>query len=342
LIPTDVLRDYCTRAFLSQPEGITAYWVKSLGSRRQLCRDMCEGIGDVPLLPIAVEAGQFQDADGVIDDLNSSLRRCADWFDGARRAAIAKERRLTLLLVSRRALGVPQLSSPVELPDWFPVWAGHFLTVTIRDITSTVDTWLSNPAINIGAIRESMALLEDALSSRLLEAYETDSRAASSLWDRIQIDDKASDTFPGLIESSRRALRDLTELSAFRPGAADGRLVVARLFRLWLKSSPDELHKVSVALARALALDESRVTTRVLSLASLLTRPVSPPLSQLSAEVLFCRNLIIALAHGSQFSTAAAHAADYPRFPFLLLDEYAQDISRSCVAAAQAIRSLER
>ena len=325
MIPVVKLCEFLREQFKEASDGIVAYWLQTPTSRSALCEEILGATTDVPVLPVAVDGGEFLDPDGVMDALSQVLIRQKNWFTGVRREQIARERRLIIVLVSYRSLGL-QISSPVTLPEWFPAWPGHNLMCKIHDLGSEVNSLISDPDLPIPTLRSALWSLERALRDRIGMQHEKDSRACDSLWARIK-SEKLSESIDSLLADSKRAESEISDPKMFRPGASDNRFVVSRLFRLWLKASPDELHKIATSLANALGLDDTASVPREFSFAALLARPPSPKLSDTSNSVVLCRSAVTSMAHAMQLSTAAAHAADYPRFPYVLISEM-REISR--------------
>ena len=120
-----------------QNEDIEAFWVESQGSRQGLVSELQALTNDLPILITTVGRNRFIDPDGIIDDLSLTILDNKDWFTPERRRLVIRDQKFCVVLVSKRSLGVPQLSSPVSLPDWFPVWPSRLLTANITSIYSS-------------------------------------------------------------------------------------------------------------------------------------------------------------------------------------------------------------
>jgi hypothetical protein len=339
MIPPDTLCEFLATQFNQLAEGIAAYWIQTDSSRSKLCLGIEKALANLPILAVAVDGGEFSDPDGVMDALNRVMAGQRAWFTAERRQQIAASQRLVVVLVSYRRLGL-QISSPVTLPEWFPSWPGNHLMVRIQDLSSDVDSLMSDQNVPIGAVRAGLWALEKAFRGRIRSVRMRNQTAADALWARIRREESAADSLERLLSASESAEAKISDANMFRPGAIDNHYIVSRIFRLWLKSSPDELHKVATSLAQALGLEEPECVPREFSFAALIARPASPKIGDISNSVLLCRCAVISVANAIQLSTAAAHAGDYPRFPYLLLHEYAKDIARSCDVVARALASL--
>lgn len=341
MLDAQVVIDFLKRTFDEGGEGVSAHWVETEQSRSEFCDTVAAGISHLPILAAPVNSGEFQDANGIIDDLAQVLERHRAWFDPDRRAMIARQNRFTILLISRRPLNVPQISSPVQLPDWFPVWPSNLLTVTIRNITNSVDLSIGDPLVPIGLIGTALLDLEQALQSRLRWIQANHPGASSPLWARTSTDKGALGSMDKQLDAAEAAWRDVSDPCKFRPGGGpESPFLISRIFRLWWKSSPNDLHALSIDLASALCLSGEVSVPKIYSLATLLSRTAKPPLSQTPVGVTFCRNAIVSLANAMQLSTAAAHAGDYPRFPAVLTTSFLQDVAGSCQRTAMALDRL--
>jgi len=336
MLSPHTLSDYIGRLHRERPEGVAAYWVEETGSRTELARSLGQHLAELAVMPAIVRGGDFDDANGVIDDLARTIEGNQSWFTAQMRQAIIRDQKFSLVLISKAPLGVPQLSSPVALPDWFPAWPERLITVNISSITHSIDLSLASPDVPISLINSSLLDLERALCNRLQAVLASDSKKLAGLLVRIG----GSGSAPSPENLLTKACSEAAACSPdeFRPGgSADSPHLVSILFRLWWGCSPGNLHELSKSLAEALDIACSTSIEPQYSLGSLLTRSTRPPPSKTPPGVTFARNVLVSLSHAIQFTNAAHHAGDYPNFPALLTIAYARDIARSCRAAADGL-----
>lgn len=336
MLSARTLSDYIRRLHMERADGIAAYWLEETGSRSELARALSQDLSDLAVMPAIVKGGDFDDANGIIDDLARTIEGNRSWFTDQMRQAVIRDQKFSLALISKAPLGVPQLSSPVALPDWFPAWPERLITVNITSIAHSIDLSLASPDVPMSLINGALLDLERALCDRLDAVRISDPGRLTGLFAR-------AGGGGGTLDHSKLIPKARAEASArspddFRPGGgADSPHIVSMLFRLWWDCSPGNLHDLAKLLAEALNVAHETTLQAQYSLGSLLTRTTRPPPSKTPPGVMFARNALVSLSHAIQFTNAAHHAGDYPNFPAMLTITYARDIARSCKAAADGL-----
>lgn len=340
MLSTRTLSDYIRRLHTERAAGIAAYWVEETGSRSELARALSQDLSDLAVMPAIVKGGDFDDANGIIDDLARTIEANSSWFTEQMRSAVIRDQKFSLALISKAPLGVPQLSSPVALPDWFPAWPERLITVNITSIAHSIDLSLASPDVPIALINSALLDLERSLCERLNAVRSTDAAKLAPLFARAGGSGGAPDSAMLLSKAMASALAQSPE--DFRPGGGtDSPHMVSMLFRLWWECSPGGLHDLAKLLAEALDIVAGTTVQAPYSLGALLTRTTRPPPSKTPPGVMFARNTLVSLSHAIQFTNASHHAGDYPNFPAMLTIEYARDIARSCKSAADSLLSLQ-
>jgi hypothetical protein len=340
MLSTRTFSDYIRRLHTERADGIAAYWLEETGSRSELAHALSQDLSDLAVMPATVRGGDFDDANGIIDDLARTIAGNRSWFTEQMRSAVIRDQKFSLVLISKAPLGVPQLSSPVALPDWFPAWPERLITVKIISVSHSIDLSLASSDIPISLINSALLELEQALCGRLNAVLSRDPGKLVRLFGR-------AGGSGGALDPTKLIPRASTEAGArsaddFRPGGgADSPHMVSMLFRLWWDCSPGNLHDLAKLLAEALDIADDTPFPVQYSLGSLLTRTTKPPPSKTPPGVMFARNALVNLSHAIQFTNAAHHAGDYPSFPAMLTIAYARDIARSCKAAADCLLSLQ-
>jgi hypothetical protein len=339
MLTVDVIADHVRRLHMGRARDIAAYWLEEPASRSELAQQLSSRLASLPILVATVPKGAFDDPNGVIDDLSRLIEDNSGWFTEVNRNSIIRDEKFSFVLLSKRPLGVPQISSPVTLPDWFPLWPGKLLLVRIQSITESIDISIGSSEVPISEVNSSMHALEGALGFRLLQVFRRAPALSARLRARLQAS-KVSGDVATLVANSQAALAKLAP-GDFRPGGGiNSTYIVSQLFRLWWESSHNELHALSADLAQALDIHANSNCPAQFCLASMLTRTVKPKLSETPPGVTFSRNALVSLAHSIQFTNAAHHGGDYPNFPAVLTISYAQDLARSCRSAADCLSSL--
>ena len=331
----DSLLDFHKR----QTEIIEAFWIESSNSRQTLASELEALIGDHPILIAAVASGQFTDPNGVVDELSLTIEENEKWFSTERRSWVIRDQKFSIVLVSKRALGVPQISSPVTLPEWFPLYPGRLLTTNIKSIKWDISLSLASSDIPEAAINSAIFDLEAALGARLSSALQATHHAIASLETAINCHPKAPKSIGDLLRSSSEGIRSRTG-DEFRPGGAiDSGFIVSHLARLWRDCPPKDRHSLAATVSTALNLDNVNSMPSQLALTSLLTRGKESFLTTPSS-VMFCRNLMGVLSDVVQFINAKHHADEFPQFPAVLTIAFARELANSCKSAASALKAL--
>jgi hypothetical protein len=319
-----------------QAEEIEAFWVECRGSRQKLQSELEVLFEGLPILVAIVAGGRFFDPDGIVDDLSLTITENIDWFTQPRRESIIRDQKFSIVLVSKTQLGVPQLSSPVSLPDWFPLWPSKLLTANIKSANPVITLSLASADIPEVEINNALFMLEEALTRRLTIVLHSAAAATNALQTAIAASTQAPATVAGLVASSKAAIQSRTS-GEFRPGgAANSEFVVSQLARLWRDCAPRDRYMLASHTADALGLNAVSIVDVQFSLTSLLTRG-KEKLSTTPAQITFCRNLLSTVSDIVQFINGRHHADEFPEFPAEFTIAFATELANSCRKAAQAL-----
>lgn len=339
MLSPETIADSLIRFHQEQTADIEAFWIESSTSRNELVSALGALTEGRPILVAIVAKGRFTDPNGVVDDLNVTILENEEWFTPPRRELILRDEKFSIVLVSKRPLGVPQLSSPVELPDWFPLWPSRLLTANIKSVSASITLSLASQDISEIAINTGMYELEKALNARLDSVMQVSVTAVNGLQVAIANHKDAPSSIAGLVASSKAAVQVRTG-GEFRPGGGLGSdFIVSQLARLWRDCPPKDRESLAIFAAQALGLDGVTVIDLQFSLMSLLTRG-RENLVDTPTGVTFCRNLMGIVSDAVQFINARHHADEFPEFPAILTVGFANELAISCHKAAQAIDGL--
>ena len=234
---------------------------------------------------------------------------------------------IDLVLLTRRELAVVDASSPIELPTWYPVAGakGETVTTTVQDLTWEVATSVADGALMLEDISRLLYGLDEAMLSRLRRALASSRRKVQSVEALL---------FPGssmaedLVRVEAALNKARVSRTRFRPSTRPERddSIVARVWRLVNRTSPDRLAKGAKALAGALEptldTDNQPLAAPLISVLNRTSNPIPDDAER------WCFNLMIAVRAACQMLTAAAHAEEYPRFPVILLKSMSRDVRR--------------
>lgn len=339
MLSPPTIADSLIRFHQQQTEDIEAFWVESSGSRQQLVPELQALTEGRPILVTTVSGGRFADLDGIVDDLSLTIQENEAWFTPARRELIIRDQKFSIVLVSKRPLSVPQLSSPVSLPDWFPLWPSKLLTANIKSVFSSITLSLASPDIPEAAINNALFILEHAISNRLAAVLQSTPTAANQLMAAIINNPSAPASIAGLVASSKSGCQ-LRTGDEFRPGGtADSGFIVSQLARVWRDCPPKNRQELATRAADALGLSDASVIDTQFSLMSLLTRG-KEKLPTIPARITFCRNMLGMVSDVVQFINGRHHADEFPQFPAVLTITFATELANSCRSAARTISQL--
>ena len=306
-------------------------WVTVPTGRDDFARDLKRLRGNLALVPHVLRTGGFVDPNAVMNDVSTVLDRARRDVQALNEAA--RDRRgIDLVIVSRTALSLADTSSPIELPDWFPVRPGQTVTVCIDDLTWSASVVLSDEASELDDLRRILYDVDRALLDCMKTSRRIDQRRTQSLWDMKVLDSAASGSIDEELDRIGKTLDETKNPTGYRPSASKNPTVVGRLWAHANRTAPDQLPRAAKALAAALGTVDVPEDS---SLAAVLNRP-SNRIDD--ANVRWCLALIVTLRTACQFATAAAHADDYPRFSAVLLRATSRNLRQFLDRAATHLR----
>jgi hypothetical protein len=313
-------------------DPVSVYWIAVSGSRTAFAAELNVHLREFPSAAIVVRGARFENPNSVFDDFATLVRDERKVLERELRAAEGKDA-CSIVLVARSELGVSQASSPVPLPEWFPVAGGMTVTSRIEDLSWTTEAPLSADVARIGSLSQLLFELDGVLLETLI-ARQSDRRAVQSLVDRIRLE---GESLEQCIDRARLARQAVQNPSAYRPSLGNRESILARLWYLAQSEKPDGLLASIKALQRALDvpvdLDQSWHETLV----AVLSRPTNRDPNQ---GARFIRNLLLTLTASAQFITAAAHADAYAAYPVPLLRATSHDLRSGLSDAVRVLRCL--
>lgn len=319
-------------------DALRVFWVQVWWQSRE---EFAAGLAEVndqadrALVPWTLrKPNLFMDANSVMFDVLEVLE------DAKAALTHPAAKGIDLILLTRRELAVVDASSPIELPDWYPVSRarGETVTTTVQELTWEVAISLGDEALLLEDISRLLYDLDVAVVARLREALVASKRKVQRV-EALLFSGSSLDEDLDRIEAALDTARASKE--HYRPSTRPGRddSIVAKIWRLVNSTGPDGLVKCASALAFALEPGHAVADQPVAaSLVAVLNRTSNPIPSDADR---WCFNLLIAVRSACQLLTAAAHAEEYPRFPVVLLKSVSQDLRRfldKAVTTLQASR----
>lgn len=314
--------------------GLIVYWVTLSSDRDNFAGHLRLARGSWPLVTSILRSpGVFRDSNSVMNDVATVLQDAKSDIAGLA-DSIRQKDGVDVVILSRTELRLAITSSPILLPDWFPVMSGQTVTARIEDLTWSVRVPMSDNVVALNELQRILHDLDVAIVVRLQESRQADHRRVQALWDNIRrpSDDRVS----GVLGSIREALQGVANPSHFRPSTTRNPTIVGRLWHVANATSPDLLPRKAKALADALCAEDFDLDHSATSLLGVLNRPTN-----LISDIreLWSFQLIITLRSACQLVTAAAHADEYPMFPDVLLRTTSLNIRRFLDDAIQILRA---
>lgn len=312
-----------------RPEPLCVLWIQH--SEKDILAQRIQKM-ESPVVAMPLRAALFLHPDTVANDVASLL-------ESAKAAILVKESQIRLagkvcvVVVSHAPFSLPGLSSPIRLPDWFPVAAGTHAAARVEDISGTVDAPLNSTYAQIGILQSGLFALETALAGRI-GATAHDRRKCDSLSAQLR-NLSLSDDLTDLVKKSTSMTASVSSAESFRPSLKSRESFVCLLWGAAGRLTPEGSSAFAGALASALDLQDGRISFRNEGLLAVLGRPSSPEV----ASVKFCRGLLATIRASAQWTTASAHADAYRPFPVRLQTALSSDLIQSIRESTQVLTS---
>ncbi|WP_419164338.1 hypothetical protein [Candidatus Palauibacter sp.] len=303
------------------------YWVASGGDRDEFAQGLLELSADLPLCPVVVRIGGFVDPNAVAHDLLRVLESAKTQLvrpDFAER--IRAEGWLDVVLIARRELELDSTSSPVVLPDWFPVRASTSVTATIDDLTWSTRVALSAGEVQVADLRRLVFELDRTLVRVLRTSHAQDHRRVNALYDRLRSGSDGLESFEDLLSGTESTLNRIRNPGDYRPSVSRHPTLVGHIWRVTNATAPDKLPALAKSLAAAVGIAAPEAEGFYETMTMVLERP-SQPIED--ANVRWGFNFVVSVRAACQLITAAAHADEYAEYPVQLARSLSLDLRTS-------------
>ena len=307
------------------------FWLAIRSERDAFAADVSKMSIDQSVFPWVLRAPGFSDPNAVMNDVVSVLEEARTGIE-ALGEKIREKEGLVLLILGRRELNLAVTSSPVQLPDWFPISPRQTVTARIEDLTWTIGVDLRDETLALGELNRILFEIEVEVVTRLQDNWGKDHRRVQPFWDHIRRKEDGNG-FRDELHYIQGVLDGVLNPSAYRPSTR-GRTIVSRIWYFVNTNPPDGLLKCSRALSTALGVELTEGSRRE-TLISALSRP-SNPINSPDDRWVFA--LFVTIRSACQMITAAAHADEYPRFSFSLLRSTSIDIKEFLDGAIVVLR----
>ena len=273
---------------------------------------------------IPLRAERFTHPDTVMDDLARTLEEIKDDLLASElKARVEKAGSLEVVVVSRTSFELAINTSPLHLPEWFPVSPGQVVDASVTDLTLRVAVPLSQ--VDTGELCRLLYELDWGLLRRIKVGLDRDRYSVATFLDECRGETKGTASYEKLLGVAEEKLGDVQNPRHYRPSAAEHRTLVGHIWRVANRKSAYELAETAESLARAVRMDSARPEDSREALLTALARPNK--LSSIEARWAF--NVIMSVQGACRLITAAAHADRYGRYPTWLLRSLSLDLRES-------------
>ena len=304
-------------------EGLLVYWVTLSGDRDEFATSLRNLRGAFPFVPtILRSSGMFRDSNALMNDVAAVLEETRSEILRLAKA-IRQHNAAEIIILSRTELRLISTSSPIVLPEWYPITPSHTVTARIQDLTWDINVSMADEVAMVADLQRLLYETDRALEASLRQCHSADHRHSQALWDSLRRD--SGQSVHAALDEARATLRTIRNPANYRPSARRNKTMIERLWFMANATPPDKMAKRAKTLAKALCTVEMPLDNHRQSLLAVLNRPTNP-IDDLGT--LWCFQLIGTLRSACQFVTAASHADEYPSFPDTLLRAVSLDIRR--------------
>jgi hypothetical protein len=308
-----------------ETDAISAYWLCVDGDRDSYALQLRKLLQGTDIAVIVVRTAGFTNPNSLMRDmaqlLDKSRAPLMEFFGSLSVPPV----RISIVLLARSELRIPQSSSPVLWPDWVPGVGGLEVLCHIQDITRSIDVPLNSAEIDVGRLATALYELEWAILRRLRIVHATKPSAHNELYELVR---RKTDPggWLGFLTQVDRALENEGVIASYRPTGRGNGSICGRLWAETQSRDSAFIESVGVALTAALDLPPSTESGFPReSLFSVLSR-ISPATLSAVPSVRFARDLLVTNSSACQLIASAAHAGDYGRYPLRLLQAVVDEL----------------
>lgn len=298
---------------------IRLFWLRHAeGSRDALALQLSAWIDREALVPLVLRTGSFKDANAVLSD---TMALFEDNRQPIEALAAKDPERLTFLILSKEDFRLVNASSPIKLPDWFPLRPATETYFSVTDLGQAAEVKpLNFPEARMDHVAELLFALEEAITSKLWEVYDTDPARISRFVDALQPGAPKGGDAKESLELFSSHLAAAGDPRAYRPNAAEkSKFLAARILKLLLGSTPKQVAAVAEDLGRNL--NGSGACTLKPTFFAVMWRPAN----KTTLEATNWHGILVAFFQAYQLMNAYAHAGEFPAYAVTL--QYANSLN---------------
>ncbi len=294
-------------------------WIRhSEGSRQKFANELTGPLNGEAVIALILREPSFFSANAILSDLQRLFSTNQEALEKIKEYKI---NRLSIIILSKDDFRLPQISSPITLPSWFPVHGGRETSFRISDLGFQAEVALLNcPESRIEQTAELVFDLEEVLVRRSRKLAESEPDKFKKFATTLHADNalNCASALSGYIKH----IEGIQDRRAYRPNAQPSSSLVSRLLRLTLNSTPKQLG--DHARTFAIAMGDSADSRLKPPLFAVMLRPAAP----LDAGPANWHAISLGIFQAYQVMNGAAHAGDYATYPVALLYSNSVDLRR--------------
>lgn len=313
---------------------IRMFWLRHAeGSRDALAQQLWAWIDKEAVVPLVLRTGGFKDANAVLAD-------AMELFDDSRQQieslASNVPERLTFLILSKEDFRLVNASSPIVLPDWFPLCPAMQTYFSVTDLGQAAEVKpLNFPEARIDHVSELLFALESTITSKLSEIYCTDPVRIARCVDALQPSASKCVDANESLEVFCAHLATAGDPRAYRPNAAEkSKFLAARILKLVLGNPPKQVAAAAEELGKNL--HGSGTTSLKPTFFAVMWRPAN----KTSLETTNWHAILVAFFQAYQLMNAHAHAGEFPAYAVSLQYANALNLRQFLRDAKEFVESL--
>ncbi|HCR2225599.1 TPA: hypothetical protein ONE13_004718, partial [Enterobacter asburiae] len=165
-------------------QQIRLFWLRINDiPRNEIAREIVRLDKDNAILPLILREPLFVSANAILSDFVKLIETNRTNFD---KVSLNSDGKLTIILLLKDDFKLSQVSSPVNLPHWFPILGGLEIFLKISNLIQTADVGLLHcPEARIETLAELLYEMENMIVQRLRYVADLDSGKARSLIDLL-------------------------------------------------------------------------------------------------------------------------------------------------------------
>ncbi|MCP1456117.1 hypothetical protein [Pseudomonas kilonensis] len=305
----------------SADERVRVFWLCASKKSRSLIAKEIERLDtEHAIFPVILRDTLFVNANAILADFNKLVSDAQKRLEAIPRSTISK---LSIVILSNEEFSLPQVSSPIVLPAWFPVLGGCETYLRISDLFQQAEVDLLNgDSARIDQIASLLYEIESTLVSQFVWIAENNSKQLKSLVDVLKFDDKGGVSVESFAEIIKSHVESVGAPRAYRPSAKALNSLLSRMISQVLKSSPDKLGALATKVAVAYGAEHGSILKPTLF--SVMMRPTG----QFTIAAKNWHSAFMSFYQSYQLMNAAAHAGEYPKYSISLILANSQDLVR--------------